>query len=283
MARQEVSLRDIDGDGYLDHVASSNDSLMTVARSRIDRTNLLKGVVRPLGASFELGYTRDGNTPDLPQSRWVLSKVTIDDGHTGDGVDTTVTTYQYAEGVYDRLERKFLGYGQIIAEERDSANGEALYRSTIQEYLTDSIYSSGLLRRERKLDATGNPFMETEHTYLLRDVSTGVEPANAQSTTATIFPQLVRTDSRFYEGGAAPGKSTFTTQHYDALGNIIELFDSGEAGAADDVLATISYQSCVATHIVGLPNAIVVTGNGTEMRRREATISCATGNLGTGP
>ena len=53
MARQEVALRDVDGDGYPDHVASVEDGGMTVARNRTGRTNLLKSIARPLGATID--------------------------------------------------------------------------------------------------------------------------------------------------------------------------------------------------------------------------------------
>jgi RHS repeat-associated protein len=279
MARQEATLRDVDGDGYADHIASTNDSGMQVARNRTGRTNLLKSVKRPLSATIDLEYRRDGNTYDQPHSRWVLSKVTLFDGQTGDGVDTQATTYRYEGGSYNRLEREFYGYRRVIEEHRNTASSQALYRTVVREFRNDSYYTRGLLERVRTLDDAGRPFNETENTYLLRDVATGAEPADPQSRTATIFPMLVRTDERFYEGNPAPGKSTFTTQSYDALGNVDRFTDAGDSGAQDDVEAIIDYTACAATHVLGLPDGIVVTGDGTQLRRREATVDCATGEL----
>jgi len=88
----------------------------------------------------------------------------------------------------------------------------------------------------------------------------------------------VRTDERFNEGGADPGKTTFTTNHYDAQGNVDRFTDAGDSSAADDVDATLSYTSCPDTH-VNVANGIVASGGGLEMRRRESTIDCATGNV----
>ena len=279
MARQETALRDVDGDGYADQVASTDDGTMTVARNRTDRTNLLKSIKRPLGATIDLEYQRDGNTYDLPQSRWVLSRVTLLDGHPGDGVDSQVTTFRYANGFYSRLEREFYGYAQVTEEDRNAASGEALYRAVVREFFNDSYYTKGLLKKERTQDAAGRPFTEMEQTYLLRDVATGAEPADPQSTTATLFPQLVRTDQRFYEGSPTPGKSTYVTYQYDALGNVTRFFDAGDGGAQDDALATIDYATCANTYLVGTPTKIVVAGNGAEMRHREATVDCATGDV----
>src|SRR5262249_53080536 len=153
-------------------------------------------------------------------------------------------TFTYAAGVYSRLERVFYGFGQVTEQQRDASQGGAVFRSVVHEFRTDSYYTRGLAARERTLDAQGRVFADTERTYVLRDVGSGAEPADGASTTATVFPQLVRTDQRYNEGQPAAAKSTFTTNHYDAQGNIDHFTDAGDAGAADDVDATISYTSC---------------------------------------
>ena len=276
MARDEASLRDLDGDGYADHIASSDDGTLKVARNRTGRTNLLQSVSRPLGASFLLNYRRDGsNTTANPTSRWVLSTVTVNDGHAGDGVDTQLTKYLFTDGVYSRLEREFYGYGRVYEYHRDTDG--AIYRRVQSDYATDSYYTHGLPIR-RSLDTNGLRFAYTVNTYVLRDVTTGAEPADGSSTTATIFPMLTETDEYFHEGQGKPSKSTATTNHYNALGDIDVTTDYGEIGTADDVVATIGYTSCPTTG-VRTANAITVTGGGTLMRRRESTVDCATGDV----
>jgi RHS repeat-associated protein len=275
MSREEAVLRDVDGDGYVDHLASGSDSSLRVALNRTGRTNLLKSVSRPLGGAISLEYQRDGNTVGNPHSRWVLSRTSVHDGHPGDGVDTMLTTYQYDNGVFDRNEREFRGYGRLTEQQRDTTRGDAVHRSVVREFRTDSHYTMGLPTRMVTLDGAGRRFTETEQTYLLRDVATGAEPAGPDSTTATIFPQAVRTDQRFFEGGPAAGKSTFTTTRYDALGNVEQSFDAGDPGPGDDVTSTIAYSGCVRD----APVAVRVSGGGTEMRRREGTVDCATGNV----
>jgi RHS repeat-associated protein len=278
MARDEASLRDVDGDGYADHIASSDDGELKVARNRTGRTNLLKSVSRPLGASFDLEYTRDGNTTDNPNSRWALTKVTVNDGHAGDGVDTQVTAYSYSGGVYSRLEREFYGYAHVTAAQLDTSNGNAVYRRTVQDFETASFYTHGLLSQERTYDAAGALFADTENTYVLRDVTTGAEPAAAASTTATIFPMLTRTEERFNEGKATAMKSTSTVNHYGALGDIDVRTELGDTGSVDDVVAQIGYASCPTTG-VRKANSITVHGGGTLMRQRESTVDCVTGNV----
>jgi len=278
-SRQLQNLSDIDGDGYADVLTSSTDNVLTVARSTIGRTNLLKRVLRPLGATIDLEYTRDGNTFDLPQSRWTMSKLTVFDGHAGEGADTQITTFRYSGPKYNRLERDFYGYGSVAEEHRDTQNLNALYRTITRDFLNDSYYTKGLLKRELTSDATARPFTETENTYVVRDESTGLPIVDPNSATATGFPQLTRTDRRFFEGQLSPGKTTFTMHAYDAFGNIATFADDGEPGTtADNVFATIAYTNCQPAYIIK-PNHIEVRGNGTLMRLRDANIDCTTGNL----
>lgn len=48
------------------------------------KTNLLKSVKRPLGATISISYERTGNTYEVPHSKWVMNKVTVFDGLIGD-------------------------------------------------------------------------------------------------------------------------------------------------------------------------------------------------------
>ena len=282
-SRSEQQLRDIDGDGYTDQLSSTRDDQLVVAENRTGRTNLLRSVSRPLGGRMDFDYARDGNSYAQPQSRWVLTRVAVDDGQPGDGQDVQLVTYEYRNGVFDRLEREFYGYGTVTERHRDHGAADAAYRSVVRTYRTDSFYARGLLTRELTQDAAGRPFLETENTYLLRDVADPTGPADPRSTTATVFPQLVRTDRRFYEGQPTPGKTTFSTMEYDALGNVTRSFDAAEAGPADDVDTRVRYTAedpaCQASHIVGTPDVIDVYGGGTLMRHRESTVDCATGDV----
>lgn len=282
IGRTEVALRDVNGDGYVDQVRSTKDSELVVAENRTGRTNLLKTVSRPLGGRIGLDYTRDGNTSDSPDSRWVLSRAVVYDGHPGDGQDRQVTTYRYENGRYDRLEREFLGFATVVAQQRDAGNGDAVYRSVTDSYRTDSYYTRGLLTRSLTTDGAGNPFLETVNTYQLRDVATG-QPATGGSTTATVFPLLARTDRHFYEGQATAGKSTYVENTYDEFGNVTRTFDAADQGTADDVETDVRYSGTVAAcrggGVVGLPVASEIRGAGTQLRRSEADVDCGTANV----
>ncbi|GAA3535331.1 hypothetical protein GCM10022419_013630 [Nonomuraea rosea] len=275
-SRATQMIRDINGDGFADHLASDADNQLTVAANQTGRTNLLKTIKRPLGSTLELDYTRDGNTYDLPGSRFVLSSVKIHDGLAGDGPDVQHSTFTYAGGVFDRLEREFRGYATVTAQSRDR-NG-AVHRSATSEYDNRSHYTRGLITRTLAADGDAKPFIETLQTYELRDVATG-GTGNGGSTTAAIFPMLVRKDQRWYEGQTAPGKQTRAEMVYDKYGNVTKTTDYGESGAADDVVTATGYASCADTYIVGVANSSEVRGGGKVMRRNEADIDCATGNL----
>ncbi|MEJ3742963.1 SpvB/TcaC N-terminal domain-containing protein [Actinomycetes bacterium KLBMP 9797] len=283
VSRAEQALRDIDGDGYVDHLRSTKDSELVVAQNQTGRTNLLKQVKRPMGSRIDLDYTRDGNTFGQPNSKFVLSRVAVHDGQSGDGQDAQLTTFRYAGGTFDRLEREFRGYQKIVEEHRDPGAADAIHRTITREFRTDSHYTQGLPTRTLVADAAGNPFQETTSTYLLRDVSSPSTAADPASTTATIFPQLVRTDQRFFEGQATPGKSTFQELSYDEVGNLIRTLEAADAGPGDDVETKIRYTAedaaCKATGIVGTAKAVDVRGNGALMRHRESTVDCANGNV----
>jgi YD repeat-containing protein len=161
---------------------------------------------------------------------------------------------------------------------RDASHGDALYRTTIQEYANDSYYTQGLLKRTILQDAAGHPFDELVNTYALVDVATG-QAGDPQSTTASEFAQLIRTDRRLYEGNPTAGKQTFTTYQYDALGNITQVFDTGDTGAQDDLQTDITYAACPASYVMDAQTGLVSSSNSAELRRREATVDCATGDV----
>jgi len=284
IGRSEIGLRDVNGDGYVDHVRSSNDAELVVAANKTGRTNLLRSVARPMGARIDLDYTRTGNVYDQPESRWVLSRSVLFDGHPGDGQDVQLSTFRYEQGRHDRLEREFFGFGRVISEQRDTGAGDAIYRTDTMEYRTDGHYTRGLLTRSLTADAAGRPYLETVNTYQLRDVATG-GTAGPTSTTATVFPQLARTDKRFHEGAAAPGVSTYVEMAYDQYGNLIRSFDAADVGTADDVEARFGYTAadpaCQARYIVGTANFVQERGTtpDTLMRHRQSTVDCATGDV----
>ncbi|MHC4177663.1 MAG: toxin TcdB middle/N-terminal domain-containing protein, partial [Planctomycetota bacterium] len=284
MTRQELELNDVNGDGYPDHIASTSDETMSVALNTTGRTNLLKSVANPLGGTIRLDYTREGNTTSQAFSQWVLSRVEVDDGRAGDGPDVRLTTYEYENNVYHALERDFLGYATVTEHQRDASTG-AILRSFERVYRNTNIFDTGLLERETLLRPDGvTKEKETVNTWRFVDVDTGTDanlnpdPAGVGLLGLTAFPQLVKTENRWYDNGAI-AKKTWNTFAYDTLGNVVEIVDVGEPDlSADDAVASTTYTDCASSTWVSLPDSFEVRdGSGNVLRSRQAELLCTNG------
>ncbi|WP_417353690.1 SpvB/TcaC N-terminal domain-containing protein, partial [Flavobacterium alkalisoli] len=273
-AKDIVQFNDIDGDGYLDILESPKYDKLDVKRSTIKRTNLLKEVKRPLGASFVIDYKRVGNTYNQPSNMWALSKVAIHDGFEGDGADTMITEFEYEGGHYDRHERDFYGFKSVKSKQLNTEQNNEVYRKVVQEFKNDNYYEKGLLERESLQDANENLYTESINTFELKDIQTGstLPDTFKKNAAAAAFVASVATQKNFYEGEASAQKSTRTTYRYDVLGNVIGYTDFGDEGSDDDISSTISYHSIVGKHVVGVPKEIIVTGNGQTLRKRATDI-----------
>lgn len=271
-----VTLRDVDGDGLLDSVSSDDDGSMDVARNRTGRTNLLRAVHRPLGATISLEYERDGNTLDQPYSLWVLSRVALDDGHAGDGADTQVFRYRYSGDAYfDFRERELYGHGHVVEEHLDEDG--SVYRSIDRGYENRSYYARGLLSSETLRDGAGAPVRSTANTYELVDVTTG-DPADATDTTGAAFPRLAVVEHQWFDGGDLV-KQAQTLYEHDLHGNVVQTVDRGEPDdPTDDAIVDVTFTDCVGHESfpwTQVPERLLVTGaDGDVLVRREADVPC---------
>ena len=292
-------LRDFDGDGYADHIASDG-AAVNVNLNQHGRTNLLKDIRRPLGATVALDYVRAGNTPEHPQRRWVLASRTVFDGF-ADGLpdrnaDYQIATFAYEQGRWDRAERTFYGFRTVREQHRDTAGINSAYigstlptalpifRSIVLTFHTDSFYTKALFERQVTENGAGARFLETAQTYDVVTVPNGTGVPGLEDFTATRFPQLIRRDKLFYEGQPTAAKQTAETFAYDTFGNVTVYTDLADAGPEDDVTATMRYTAddpaCRTSYIVGIADRIRVTNaGGAELRRRESTVNCTTGNV----
>ncbi len=279
MSRDLSRMSDVDGDGNPDFLESSKDNDLTVSRSAIGRTNLLKSVQRPLGASFTLDYERQGNTYLMPNAVWTLASVEVNDGVAGDGVDKMFTTFVYEDGYFDRHEREFYGFKKVITRTHNTGQNNTVYRSTEQVFHTDNYYQKGLLHTQTLLDGNGQKYTEQENTYNLKDALTGQNVTITSSTTISIFPALIKIEERFYEGQSSAGKSNRSSFSFDGYGNMTSIIDEGDMDTKeDDLSAVVTYHTLSVPYIVGTPKSIIITGNGKTYRRRETSID-QSGNL----
>ncbi|MBA5630351.1 SpvB/TcaC N-terminal domain-containing protein [Moheibacter lacus] len=159
------TVTDFDGDGYPDLMEKAGN-VTKIRYSNIRRTNKLKAVENPLGGSFELDYTVQGNTYDMPTGKWVLAKVTVDDYNASSPINNEDYQYsqdgnrydkyfKYENGYYDRREREFYGFRivkTIDVKEKTTINNYSqvepnAYRTQISQFHNKSYFLRGMLEK----------------------------------------------------------------------------------------------------------------------------------------
>ena len=274
VSRITQQLDDADGDGFVDYLESSNDGELNIRRSTINRTNLLKRINRPLGGMVTLDYAAEGNTFDLPFSKWVLSSVEVHDGVVGDGVDRRKTNFEYSNGKYDRHERDFYGFNNVYIHELDTENSDAVYRTSTYEYDVSNYYSRGLQLSYGLSDAAGNPFHQEENEFVLKDVlsASPLPPVAAQDDAGMAFPALLETRTYFYEGDAGVSLQTSVQYTYDEYGNLIQSVDRGDGTTTDKLITDITYHKNDAQHNYSIPSIELMTADGKTLRHTEQDV-----------
>ena len=284
--RTNYSLQDVDGDGYLDIVTSDSESELTVRRSAIGRTNMLKSVTNSIGGRFELDYAHSTPTYGHPGGKWVMSALTVDDGIHDDG-PLMKTAFEYTDGFRDRHERDFLGFGKVITKSLDTENGDGIYRQSVQEFAVDNYYKSGNLVASYVSDASGNKFTETVNEYDAYNVTANADSYSftkqdvIYSDRASAFVPLRYTANKQYEGTSQGMVISEAWNEYYLNGYHGELksyrySDKGNLGNSGsgsyDYATNIQYTSNADKHIFGLPtNVTVVGGDGSTYHNVSAT------------
>ncbi|MEJ2664752.1 MAG: toxin TcdB middle/N-terminal domain-containing protein, partial [Spirochaetia bacterium] len=265
MNGRNSDLRDVNGDGLPDHVSSDSDDQLKVAYNKCGKTNMLKRVDRPLGGWFELEYKRKGNTYDMPRSKWVLSGVRLNDGHTGDGEDEQYVTYEYQGGRYDRYARESYGFTEIITTARRADDGTEL-RSEVREYENLSVekeddnpnyYTRGLVSTVENYDEGGMLLSRQTNTYNYKVIKG--ENGQQLEGADVVFPQLVRTQTEAFEPGSSGRVWKYTTFAYDPYGNISRCNISRDPNRSDDdVSVRVEYKYDTLNYIVDKPTHLTV-------------------------
>jgi len=266
----DVDLRDVNGDGYLDSVArGTGDQTMDVRLNTQGRTGLLKTITTPLGGVYTLDYGRAGNTTAHPGPVWVMSSVTVDDAHAGDGPmagRTTTTDYSYSGLRYDFIARQSIGFGEVVTRQLAAGPGSAVLRTLRDTYSNNSVYDAGLPLLSEVYDGDylpGDPdgnrqrlASSSVNTWTLyRGASTSDAVTAAQVAAMSpeqrsglwVRPLVTGTrQSTFYGAGSARRPIESATQTvYDRLGNPVRVTDSGDPDTtADDQVTDYTYSTC---------------------------------------
>lgn len=255
VSRQISQFEDINGDGYPDFLRSEQDGDIKVKLSNIGKTNLLRSIKRPLGASIALDYRLSLTDHKQGRPKWTLYTVNVFDGFAGDGADYLKSTFSYEDGVFDRHEREFYGFGRVIAHQLDTEAGDAIYRTTVYTYGTSNFFNKGLLLNELLTDGQGEKFVETQYQYDIRDITTGITipPVLANSGSGSAFPALIESTTLYYEGEDTPQLQRNRYYEYDLLGNITKETDLGNGTDGDQLITETTFHQLEDSYILAIP------------------------------
>ena len=293
---KQITVQDIDGDGYPDVLASGgtiDNGQINARLNKIGKTHLLKKVNLPLGGHWTIDYERAGNTYQLPQNKWVLNEVKTHDGFNGDvafATNETLTTFKYEDPNQDRREREFLGFGKVTVEQRDPSN-QSLFRYSETEYHNENVYLKSMPKRSASYDASGMILSESTTLFNIMNPEQPQTDLNATAgqnyLQSSVSPQLldysrlfvapVKTVSSTYEGSASlSAEQQFLT--YDAFGNLLlykNIGDNTNNPQGDTYRTEIEYHNTITgvANSKGFPKAIKVIRDidNELMRERGAT------------
>jgi hypothetical protein len=290
------TIQDLNGDGQVDVIlkgSAINNNSINANFNKIGKTHLLKKVNSPLGGSWTIEYAANTKSYDMPSHKWLLNKIYTHDGFEGDvGLrpDRTYREISYNFPKYDRREREFLGFGEVITLEKDAANptGPA-FRKAVTLYHNENYYLSGAQKQSSLYNQGGTLLSQQNTLYNLLNPDAPVVNLNATEYNhymetylipsaqiyldkSRLFVAVVRTTSTSYEGSQSlTAVKEFTD--YDASGNIKEYVDYG-GGPEDAYKSKIEYYTAMGSleNAVGFAKKITVLkkSNNQLLRQREA-------------
>jgi len=300
--RTLTDLQDIDGDGFPDLLRSTESSnTLTVNRSIIGCTNKLKTVYNPLGGKFDMEFERSQATTNHPGGKWVMNSIIVNDGIGNDGIPMK-TDFEYSGGKYDRHEREFIGFANLITKSVDTDKGDdMLYRSFTQIYDTTNNYVKNNLLSSVVEDNNGNKFNVNRseyYIYTVSKISSGTKAGNYKFQTNTpsdqsiVYSPLKYSKTLQYEGST---DSLLTTEIYSEYniegGNHGELSkykfsDKGTLGSNGTGIfnykTAIEYTSTTNPdqfYVYSLPKKVTVSDDNKTYRQMLADWTCSLNQL----
>jgi len=270
-----TQLADIDGDGMPDFLSSDKENELNVKSSRIYRTNILKKIELSTGSNFTLDYLLTPAVYDHPGGKMALKSVVTFDGLSGDGVDTTYTSFEYEGGYYDRHERQFYGFEFVKTNYHDTGNGYKIYRTLEQQFSIRDYYTKGMMLAATLSDSEGHNQTGSQNLYSLHDIHTGdiLPEEYAQSDRDPIFTALTETRQYSYLGASVPLLTTRVTYNYDTLGNITGYTDYSSGNVNDRYSVTIGYHTNSDTYLYSIPSFQEVNSVEGLRRKNETSIN----------
>ena len=287
---KRVNVQDIDGDGLPDVIYNSGNNI-TAKLNTIKKTHLLKKVNTALGGSWSVEYVRDGNTYDMPHSKWVMTKIQTNDGFAADNSlkpDNTFAAIAYENPKYDRRERAFFGYEKVIIKEMETATSTVPYRTLVKSFHTDNYYLNGAEKATAiHIGNMGQLLSEEKITYnilngggqtsLSQNASNNFGQSLSVLDKWRLFVTVARTESTSFENGQSL-TAIKDFKEYDYNGNLKKIIDYGE-GPEDAYRTEIDYHSAVSglTNGIGFPSKIKVLKDSSNQLMRQRKSEYANG------
>jgi RHS repeat-associated protein len=273
---------DFNNDGYLD-IITATSSGYSVQLSTLQKVNMLKEVLLPTNASFTMDYELQQSSSDMPNRKYTLKSLSIYDGNPGDGFDSTVYRFAYENPIYNRFERSFYGYEEVISKQLSSGlYPNAPYRVSSEKFHNDDFIFKGLKYYESMEDSLGNLYMETYYTWNKIDSASGdIIAPGKEECFGPYYPAVSAIDKYFYEGQATAGIHTRQEFTHGTFGNVTSFIDKRDmAISEDDVSSTIEYYNDTARNFLGMPGNIQIKDyQNTLLRERSAAYYSNTGDL----
>ena len=242
-----VSMTDLDGDGLADHVLRIPGFGTYWKRNISGLYGKLTKVNLPQGGNVKIEYSEKYGTVDNPNFKYVMSRVTMNDGTDKDdvlpevkhGAHSVTTSYEYSDGYYDRNKKDFYGFGTV---KTTFAYGNCQK----DVYYNREYYSKGCVKSSTVKTADG---------ALLSESITTLEDAP--------YALPVKEESKIYEKSSGNGNYIYSATKYSydlVYGNctkVIQDFGDSESLTGEIIYKNIDSEE---KYITGLPTKIIVYG-----------------------
>jgi RHS repeat-associated protein len=317
----QMDFADINGDGKLDHVLKKNGDANVYAKvNLIKNANMLTDVSGPLGDTLHMDYDEVGHfvgpSPvsgepkiDMPEHRWVLSKVRIGDGRgnfytdqinyrsfSSSSADTQAASAAAtgpATGFHDRIEREDYGFAHLEVTHGVKVSGawtEGDGSQVEQFFYNQDFYLKRRLKAEFELDSAGKVFRGTfagpQALVGVPGVRTGWQFPSKEDQLNAFYEQTLTKGSIPSAVASATllaGKLHKEHREFDGSGNLTLYIDGGdESTTADDVAYKIAYDSVDPINNVTRANdvkAFQTSVTGALLRERTATFDAGKGTV----
>ena len=245
-------MMDLDGDGLADHVLRIPGFGTYWKRNISGRCGLLERIGLPQGGNVQIDYAEKYGTVDNPNFKYVMSRVTMDDGcgetlpAISHGEHSVAASYEYDGGYYDRQRRDFYGFRTVRTAFADGT-------VQIDEYNNCEYYAKGCIERTAFYAKDGSLLSEERTSLCPSPVAL---PAMEESWT---FEKASGKDSFIY---------TAAEYKYDGFGNCTQITQN--FGDGESLSAQVIYDNTdTGNYIIGLPVDIrVYDSKGTLLRHR---------------